>query len=51
MPGGGGYSVLTSIDKNRISNLVNSHPKWSCAQIGKLAADRGSPEVDQSTVW
>ncbi len=29
MRGSGEHSVLTSIDKNRISNLANSHPKWS----------------------
>jgi hypothetical protein len=31
--------------------LANSHPKWPCTRISKLAADRGLPEVDQSTVW
>jgi hypothetical protein len=41
---------LSTSDKKRISNIANSNPKLSCAQIGKIAASRGSPEVHPTTV-
>ena len=36
--GSGKRSVLSTIDKNRISNLSNSHPKLSSAKIRNFAA-------------
>ncbi len=40
----------TSNDRNRLSNLANSHPKYSSARLGELAKSRGSPTVSSRTI-
>ena len=40
----------TSNDRNRLSNLANSHPKYSSARLGEMAKSRGSPPVSARTV-
>jgi transposase len=42
---------LKTNDQKRISNLADSHPKYSTARIAKIARDRGSPAVHLTTVW
>jgi hypothetical protein len=39
----------TSNDRNGLSNLANSHPKYSSAMLGEMAKSRGSPSVSPKT--
>jgi transposase len=49
--GTGRQRKFNSNDKKRISNLANSHPKYSCARIGQMAHERESPKISRWTVW
>ncbi len=40
----------TSNDRNRLSNLANSHPKYSSVRLGEMAKSHGSPPVSPRTV-
>ncbi len=40
----------TSNDHNRLSNLVNSHLKYSSVRLGEMSKSRGSPPVSPRTV-
>ncbi len=49
--GSGAPQKLTANGKKRISNLVNSHPKYSCARIDEMTRRCGRPHVCQETFW
>ena len=34
----------------RIAQLACHHPKWSCAKIASVAAEKGSPSVYHATI-
>jgi transposase len=38
-------------DRQRVSLLANKHPRYSCARIGEMAKQRGSPAVHPNTVY
>ena len=50
-PGSGRPIKYSANDKRRLSNLANSHPKFSCAQLGKVACVRGNPKVYKTTIF
>jgi transposase len=46
-PGSGAKRKVVGNDLRRVSQIAHHHPKFSSAEIGELAAKRGSPWCTQ----